>query len=397
MSVEQATHRLLALADVTEPELVPLSKARGRVLSEPVYAPIDLPPFDNSAMDGFAVRAIETRAASPGHPLEFRIAGNVDAGSVWSEPIRPWTVVRIGTGAPIPASCDAVIPSEHAQEQAGAITVTEPVAAGSHVRRLGEDIGRGARAIPSGITIDARHIALLAAFGLDQVRTARQPRVSIMSIGPELGFDAGPARIGDVDLPMLAGMVEADGAQIQQLHRSDGSPNTLRREVESLCGDADVVLTSGAISNSPADTLTPVLASILESQLWTVRLRPGKHYGVAKLGPSIVLALPGNPVAALVGFVLFARPLIGQMLRRAPRPATHAIVRERVTGSSDRVDAIRASLQNESGTLVATPTHRHGSSIVSTLPDIDGLLLLPEGTDRVERGNPVEFEHLQYQ
>src|SRR5690606_4230488 len=127
------------------------------------------------------------------------------------------------------------------------------------------------------------------ALGLDQVLVARRPRVSIMSIGPELGVDSGPARIGDIDLPMLASLAEADGAQLRRLHRSDGSPDTLRRELEGLCGVTDIVLTAGAISNSPADTLTSVLASIPESQILSVRLRPGKHYGVARLGPSLVL------------------------------------------------------------------------------------------------------------
>ncbi len=350
-------------------------------------------------MDGFAIHSTATFDASRERPVMLRIAGSLEAGADWPDRVGVEQAVRISTGAAVPGDCDAVIPIEKVVERAGHIEVTAPVPAGSHVRPQGEDIHTGARAISSGTVLRPQEIALLAALGIGSIAAIPSPTVSIVSIGPELFPAARPFPVNDTNGPMLAAQATTAGATVIRVERCTGNLDDLTRLLDELAKDSDLILTSGGISNSAADTMTDVLAIQSNAELWNVRLRPGKHFGAGYLEGHTILALPGNPVAAFVGFELIGRLALDLMAGRAiDRPVHSAIAAEPLSGTPERTEALRGHAWiDRGGQLLVAPNEQRGSGIVSSLPAANCLIMLPETVEAVEQGEPVEIRWVGYQ
>lgn len=381
------------------PEGVVLPDSLGKILAENLVAPIDLPRFDNSAMDGFAIRAVETRSASSAHPVQFTIAMELEAGESWEGALRPTEAVRISTGAAVPEACDAVIAAERVAESGGSFLVTEPIEAGKNIRLAGEDIRSGHVALDAGTLLSAREIGLLAALGVESIPVVPAPSVSVLSIGPELFPGARPVPVHDANGPMLAAQARSAGSEIARVECCDGTLDELVALLASLGEISNLIVTSGGVSDSSADTMAELLDSHPNGELWNVRLRPGKHLGIAFLGDHAILALPGNPIAAFVGFELFGRPAIDVLAgRHSDRSAFRARAWQPVTGMRGRTDAIRGRVWHDAGgQLWASPTQNRGSGAIATLPEANCLIILPEAIDSVEAGESVEIRWVGYQ
>ena len=350
-------------------------------------------------MDGFAIHSSATMLASHLRPVLLELTGNLEAGADWPDRIRVDQALRISTGAAIPGDCDAVVPVEQADERAGTIQVRAPVLPGTHVRPRGEDIQTGASAVTKGTLLRPQEIALLAALGIESIAVIPSPTVSVVSIGPELLPAARPFPVNDTNGPMLAAQVSTSNATVLRVEQCDGNLKELAHMIDHLALDSDLILTSGGISNSAADSMTEVLAANPDAELWNVRLRPGKHFGARYLDGRTILSLPGNPVAALVGFELFGRLAIdllaGRHIERLTRSARSA---EPMAGTLGYTDALRGrAWTDESGQLIVKPNERRGSGIVSSLPAANCLIMLPETTDSVLQGETVEIRWVGYQ
>ncbi len=349
-------------------------------------------------MDGFALHSASTSHATPGTPVRLRIAGSIEAGSAWSAPLGVDDVLRISTGAAVPVDCDAIVPIEDIHERAGFIEIHAPIAPGRHIRPAGEDLRRGAVAIRGGIVIRPQEIGLLAALGIESIPAAPAPVVSIMSTGPELMARAAPVPVNDANGPMLAALAESAGADIGEIVQATGELDQIHTLIAELAQSSDLILTSGGISNSQADTLAGMIDSIAGGELWELRLRPGKHFGIASFGASTLIALPGNPVAAFVGFELLGRLAIGRLGHRPPESAATAILTESVRGGLGRVDAIRGRARiGDGGQVLVAPAGKGGSGMVASLTETNCLILLPEEAGGASAGDTVRIRWVGYQ
>ena len=399
LSVEAARERIYDRVEPLPPIDVPLLQALGRRLPNDIVAPIDLPPFTNSAMDGIALASALTGNATALHPTFARIAGKVDAGENWAGTVPPGHVVRIGTGAALPDGCDAVLPAEQVDERDVIVTFASAVPSGQHVRLRGEDVRTGATVVTSGTTMRPQEIGLLAALGITTVEARTRPAVTIVSTGPELSRASAPALVNDANGPMLAALATTAGAEVVDILQTDGDLEDIFDLLDRCAETSDLVITSGGISNSLADTMADLLESHEQGELWNVRLRPGKHFGFAWFDDLYLLSIPGNPIAALVGFELFGRPLIDRLMGK---PAGHEIVTATasgpVSGKSGRTDAIRGKAWRDAdGHLLTAPTENRGSSVLSSLPAANCLILLPEDVAVVEPGQYVSIQWIGYQ
>ncbi len=393
LSVEAARERLISRLRPLSPTARPLASSLGSTLAEDLIADIALPRYTNSAMDGFAVRSATTSAATEDRPIRLAILGALEAGDAWAEPVGPNEAVRISTGAAVPADCDAVIPAERVQEHAGGVVITSPIDAGSNVRLQGEDITTGTIAIAAGTRIRPQEIGLMAALGIESILTVPRPSVSIVSIGPELFPDALPAPINDANGPMLAAQTERAGGSVVRVERCAGGREELAQLLDELGDASDLIITSGGISDSTADTMAHLLESRADSELWNVRLRPGKHVAVGFFGKHSLLSLPGNPVAAFVGFELFGRLAIDRLAGRSIY-STRQLARasQALTGSADRTDVLRGTAWFDSqGQLHVAQNERRGSGVVSSLPEANCLIVLPETVTAADPGDRVEI------
>jgi molybdopterin molybdotransferase len=278
-------------------------------------------------------------------------------------------------------------------EHAGVVVISMPLTPGGNIRPQGEDIGSGTKAVSSGTKIRPQVIGLLAALGIGSVLTVPHPVVSIVSIGPELFSGALPVPTHDVNGPMLAALTERAGGEVVRVERCDGDQEKLSRLLIDLGESSDLTITSGGISDSRADTMASLLELLPDAELWNVRLRPGKHLGFGFVGQNPVLSLPGNPVAALVSFELFGRLAIDR-LAGCPVDTTRqiAITSERINGAIGRTEVLRgAAWVDAQGHLRVTQNERRGSGIVSSLPEANCLIVLPEAVEWAESGDPVEI------
>ena len=399
LSVEAARERISDSVESLPPLEAPLTQSLGLSLAGDIVSPIDLPRFTNSAMDGIALPSAATANAGEAQPAQLRILGNIDAGQSWDSPVAIDEAVRIGTGAALPVACDAVIPWEMISESNGFVEVTEPIPSGANVRHQGEDIRIGAVALLAGTILRPQEIGLLAALGVERVEVTPRPAVTIVSIGPELLAGTTAALVNDANGPMLAALAERAGADVVDIIQSDGDLDDLFDLLDRCAETSDLVITSGGISNSLADTMADLLEPHPQAELWNVRLRPGKHFGFAWFDGFYVLSVPGNPIAALVGFELFGRPIVDRLLGRTiGNELEIATATASIPGRSGRTDAIRGRAWHDTdGRLLATPTQNRGSSVLSSLPEANCLILLGENVGAVEPGEPVPILWIGYQ
>ncbi len=394
MTVEEARTALLARISPLASEVVPVAGALGRVLAGDAVATEDLPPFMNSAMDGYAVRAVDTAGANATHPRRLALAGEVPAGSVYGGTLDAGHAIRILTGAPVPAGADAVIQQELTRTGEGWVEVQAAIGPGTNTRAAGDDVRRGTLLVRQGMELGPAELALLAALGLDPVRVARRPRVAILATGDELaepGAQPGPGQIRNSNSPYLAAAVARAGADPWVLGIARDQEDDLRAHL-SQAAAADLVLTSGGVSVGTYDLVKQVLAEQGSVEFWRVRMRPGKPLAFGTLGRTPLLGLPGNPVSTAVTFELFGRPAIRRMLGCATleRPRVVVALAGEPIARGDRRHYVRARLESRAGQLVATPTGPQGSHILTSLVGASALLEIHEGSGEVRPGELVE-------
>ncbi len=434
LSVEAALEAVLADAVPVATERTVVAASLGRVVAAPVTARVSLPPWANSAMDGYAVRAADTSGAREEAPLALRVIGDIAAGAAPSVALIAETAVRIATGARLPEGADAVVPVElttplDADGRAGArgrdangpvpasCLIHEAVAPGGSVRAVASDLQAGATLLVPGSVITPAGVALMAAAGVDQVIVHRRPRVGVLATGDEVrapGEDLGSAGIPDANGPGLRAQVTAAGAEAIDLGIArDDLADVLKRLRGGVEIGADVLIVSGGVSVGPYDVVKTAMETIGRVDLWRVAVQPGKPFafGTAKRpgggAPILVFGLPGNPVSSAVTFELFVRPAIRRLAGRLDlvRPQDRAVLGEAVTKSQGRRAFLRviversddaAPVRDERGRLKIRLAGGQGSHVISALAAADGLAIVPEADDSLPAGAEVALWWLDH-
>lgn len=395
-------HRRLVMSLAHEPAVVemPLERCLGLVSAEPVAARLPVPPFTNSAMDGFAVRFQDVSTARPDAPVRLPVTGDIPAGSPAGDPVETGTAQRIMTGARMPAGADSVVKVERTDHAPGVVDapaevqIFEAPELGANVRRLGEDLAVGSPVMEAGRLLDGACLAAAASVGYGSLAVHPAPRVGVISTGSELsdaGSDLAAGRIPDSNGILLAGLVSEAGAVAAQRARVPDDPARLREVIAGW--DVDLVITAGGIS---AGAYEVVRQGLPELTFHKVAQQPGGPQGAGIVGATPVVALPGNPVSVFVSFHVYARPLIAAM-RGLAVPVESPTVRA-TAGAGWRSPAEKAQFmpirwesgEGEGGRVV--PAHRLGSKshLVATLPLVEGLAVVPVGVEAVEAGDGLE-------
>jgi molybdopterin molybdotransferase len=415
ISVEEALERILSYVSVLEPEEKPVLDALGQVLAEGITSEIDIPPLDNTAMDGYAVRAADTTGAALESPVNLRVVGELAAGHVYEGEVAPGAAVRIMTGAPLPPGADAVVPFEDTQESGAhafgrfskavdSVLVCRAAQPGANVRRAGEDVRRETLVMKRGAILRPAQIGVLASLGRATVRVIRRPVVAVLSTGDELvelGRPLRPGAIHDSNTYSVAAMVLQNG----------GIPRILgiaRDTVEDLTAkirrglDADMLITSAGVSRGDYDVVKDVLAREGEVDFWTVRMKPGKPlaFGAFTSGERRVphIGLPGNPVSSMVTFELFGRPALFKMMGKSrwQRPTIRAISEDRIANTDGRRVFARAVVSERDGRYYASLTGPQGSGVLTSMSLANALAVVPEDVPAVEPGDEISVIMLDW-
>ena len=390
ISIAAARQLVLEAVQPLAAEDVPLAQACGRVLAEDVTSAIDVPPFDPSAMDGFAVVA--------GPAGQLRVIGESRAGHPASERVEPGTAIRISTGAMVPEGATAVVPVERV-ELLGAVVQVPETRPGENVRRQGEDVRAGDVLLRTGTVLTPAAIGSLASIGVASIRCARRPRVALLVTGDELtppGQPLAPGAIYSSNGYALAAQTEQVGALAIAPESVPDSAEGTRTALARALGAADVVCVSGGVSVGPHDHVKGVLRELgAEQRFWGVALQPGKPTWFGARDEVLVFGLPGNPVSAMVTFALFARPALAA-LQGADPDATRisAILDAAVQRRPARDQAVRVRLELGADGWHATPTGPQGSHVLSSMIGADALALIAAGPGEVAAGERVQAELL---
>jgi molybdopterin molybdotransferase len=380
LSVEAAATTVAERIQRLPVEQVPLQDARSRILAENVVATRFLPPFDNSAMDGFAARSSELPATLP-------VVAKVSAGQVLTDEIPERVAIRIMTGAPVPQGLDTVVIQEDAKVDGSNVTLPSSPS-GDNIRRAGEDIAAGDIAVRAGERLNAAELGLLAALGITTVPCARAPRVALIATGDELvgiGETPGPSQIVDSSAHTLAALIPGCGGIANYIGIAKDDPMTMAALIASVM-DHDVVITTGGVSVGDRDHVRAALKSAgVELELWKVAMKPGKPFSFGMNGRVPVFGLPGNPVSTFVAFELFVRPALLAMQGAAvtARPRAPVSLIRGYRKQVGRTHYIRAKVVRNGEHLIAHPHPKQGSAILSSLIGCNALVELPADASEI--------------
>ncbi len=395
-SVDEHLEALLALVEPLPPFDVQLLDAHGCALAEDVTAPADLPPFDNSAMDGYVVRAADVAGATPQQPVRLPVVGDIAAGDGGAYRVQPGLCARIMTGAPVPPGGDAIVPVEWTDGGTVVVSITRAPDVGAYVRRAGSDLTAGTPVLASGARLGATQIAALASAGRERIAVRPRPRVVVMSTGSELvdpGQPLGPGQIHDSNSYLLTAAVREAGAIAYRIGAVPDDPRELTSTIEDQLVRADLVLTSGGVSAGAYDVVKEVLGRLGTVSFCKVAMQPGMPQGYGTVGPDStpIITLPGNPVSAYVSFEVFVRPVLRRMLGVTPleRPRVRAVSTEAITSPAGKRQYRRGWLDVVDGRYAVRPVGGPGSHLVAALAHANCLVVVPEGVTEVPAGSPV--------
>jgi len=396
MSVDEAVAIIAArVSAVHEVETVPLIEADGRVLASDISASLPLPPFTNSAVDGYAVRSRDLPRSGD---AAFPVTGRVQAGASAERPLEPGHAMRIFTGAPMPEGADTVFMQEDVRIDAtGQVVVPAGLRPGANVRPAGEDLAAGTAALAAGQRLRPQDVALAAAFGLTRIGVVRRIRVAVFSTGNELvspGAPRGPAQLFDSNRFMLMAMLKRLGCEVSDLGILRDDRASLAQGLKQVAGDHDLILTTGGVSTGEEDHVKAAVESAGTLVLWRMAIKPGRPVAMGIIGGTPFIGLPGNPVASFVTFVHVVRPTVLALAGAKQAPLVPMPVRAAFTYRKKiaRREYVRVNLRRASdGALEATKFPREGAGLLSSLVDTDGLVELGEAVTQVEPGQMVGF------
>jgi molybdopterin molybdotransferase len=396
MSVDEAVAIIASrVTAVQEIETVALKEADGRILASAISAPLPLPPFTNSAVDGYAVRS---RDLPPGAEAVFPVAGRIQAGASAAESIEPGHAMRIFTGAPMPDGADTVFMQEDVRiDEAGRVVLPAGLKPGANVRPAGEDIAAGYSALKAGQRLRPQDVALAAAFGLTQVDVRRRIRVAVFSTGNELVSPGAPretAQLFDSNRFMLMAMLGRLGCEVRDLGILRDDRASLAHGLKQVAGHQDLILTTGGVSTGEEDHVKAAVESVGKLVLWRMAIKPGRPVAMGIIGGTPLIGLPGNPVASFVTFAHVVRPTVLALAGALQQPLIPMPVRAAFTYKKKiaRREYVRVTLRKASdGALEAVKFPREGAGLLSSLVDTDGLVELGEEITQVQPGQLVGF------
>jgi len=416
ISVEEALEKILSFVEVLDPEEKPILGCLGQVLAEDIYADIDIPPWDNSAMDGYAVKAENTYGANKSSPRVIPVVGEIAAGRIADKELKPGTAIRIMTGAPLPQGADAVVQFEDTDELTrqslhplSQIGILREAKKGLNVRRRGEDIAKGTLVLRKGTILRPAEIGVLASLGHSTASVIRRPIVSVLATGDELIEPGQPKLNGKIynsNTYTIAAEVLRYGGIPEILGIGRDSVESLNRKIdESLT--SDMLITCGGVSLGDYDIVKDVLAKRGQIALWTICMKPGKPsaFGVIRQGRKRLphLGLPGNPVSAMITFEQFARPAILKMMGKEnlAKPTVQAIMDDAVENTDGRRIFARVVLNLIQDTKVGEEYHAclvgpQGSGILTSMAKANGLAIIPENIPGVKPGDKVLVQMLDW-
>ena len=411
--VEEALERVLGFFEPLDVEERPLIETRGQVLAEDVVSRFDIPPLDNSAMDGYAVQAASVAGASEPRPVSLTVIGSVAAGQMPDRQVGPGTAIRIMTGAPVPAGADAVVPFEDTSEGAhngtgGAlsrISIYTEVERNTNVRPAGQDVRSGERILARGIVLRSAEVGVLASLGYEVVEVIRRPTVAILATGDELvepGAALAPGQIFNSNSSSVASEVARAGGKARVLGIARDDIDALNAKIEQGL-DSDLLITTAGVSKGDYDIVKDVLAERGKIEFWSVRMRPAKPIAFGMLqGPGSrrvpLLGLPGNPVSAMVAFEQLGRPAILKMLGKTAlrRPTVEAVLEDPIENTDGRRVYARSTVTNRDGKYYARLTGHQSSNLLTSMARANGLAICPEDVALKKVGEVVTVQMIDW-
>ena len=386
LTVSEAGEIILSAVTPRAPRDVPLAQAEDCVLAVDVITPMNLPLWDNSAVDGYALRSTDVAGANENNPIHLRVVGEIPAGNAPGPALEPQTCVRIFTGAPIPAGADAVVMQEDTKpHHEGYIAVMESVESGESIRRAGEDVTKGEVVLRAGTLLGPGQLGMAAAIGLARLTVRPRPRVGVLVTGEEIVEPGTPLRDGqiyDSNSYGLGALVRRTGCEVVDLGIADDTREDLHEKIDYGLSECDAVITVGGISVGEYDLVKDVLAELgCEQKLWKVAMRPGKPFAFGIRDDKFVFGLPGNPVSAAVTYLILVRPALLKMrgLAQWDLPKVEAEAGEDFINSGDRLHYLRGRLEKHDDKWIVTPLPRQGSHVISSLANSNCLVAVPAG------------------
>ncbi len=386
---------LRKLGDLTSPvldtEVIPLTESKGRVVASAIDAPMDLPPFDASAMDGYALHANDLN-----QDRELAVVGESRAGHVYQDPLAPGTAIRIFTGAPIPRGTSAVVIQEDVERNGDQISFHASLEIGENIRSRGHDIAKTQLLAKAGDRLDAYKISWLAACGVTNVTAVRRIRVALFSTGDELidpGTPLGPGQIYDANRTALRELVSERPVEVLDLGALPDDPQAINRALETAAEAADVVVTSGGVSVGDADYVRDVVAQAGSLDFWKIALKPGKPLAVGRVGKALFFGLPGNPVSTIITYLLFVAPTIDRLCGMPDSTPYRlpAILQETIEHHQGRREYVRGVFGMNDDRVTVSPTGDQSSNRLATFANANCLIVVPEQTDDIKAGSIVDI------
>ena len=400
MPLADVQREILGTVAPLAPVTVPVRDALGLVTTRDVIAGEAVPPFANTAMDGYAVRAADTTGAGPDAPVRLTVAGELPAGRAPTQPVGEGEAIRIMTGAPMPDGADSVVMVEYTETDGDAVRVMHAARPGDHVRAAGGDLAPGDLVFPAGTLLGPAHLGVLTSSSFQDVEVVPRARVGVLSTGDEL-VERGPlhpGQIRDSNRPMLLAQVADAGADAADLGLAPDDESIITRTLEDALASCDAVLTSGGVSVGDFDYVKAALGRLGRMQSWQVAIKPAKPLAFGVIDGTPVFGLPGNPVSSLVSFETFARPALLLMMGHAARfrPEVTATAERAMPRKPDRkLHLDRVRVRAEGDTYVAVRTGDQASNVLSATAAANGLALLPDG-DGVPEGGAVRVMRLDW-